>query len=215
MAQGGLSTDEGLSQVHWLVNSGQVDFVEISGGNAEQIKSPLHTTFGKKSLSQAPKMKESTRIREAAFAEFGERIQEMGSPIPIQLSGGFRSRNGMADAIDSGICDLIGLGRAAVLEPDLPRKILLNPEIPDDEALAMSHQVRGMWFAGWFPAKVIGRGLPIQFFYYNMRRLGSGLMSDPDASIPFVFCVNVWSGLKGGVLGAWRGLLRSAGMVAE
>ena len=43
MAQGGLSQDEGLEQVKWLVECGQVDFVEISGGNAENKTSKLHS----------------------------------------------------------------------------------------------------------------------------------------------------------------------------
>ena len=44
MATGkGLSTDEGLEQVRWLVECGEVDFVEISGGNAENKTSKLHS----------------------------------------------------------------------------------------------------------------------------------------------------------------------------
>ena len=44
MAAGmGLSTDEGLEQVRWLVECGEVDFVEISGGNAENKTSKLHS----------------------------------------------------------------------------------------------------------------------------------------------------------------------------
>ena len=43
MAQGGLSTDEGLEQIRWLVECGLVDFVEISGGNAENSTSKLHS----------------------------------------------------------------------------------------------------------------------------------------------------------------------------
>ena len=44
MATGiGLSADEGLEQVRWLVESGEVDFVEISGGNAENKTSKLHS----------------------------------------------------------------------------------------------------------------------------------------------------------------------------
>lgn len=108
----------------------------------------------------------------------------------------------MADAIDSGVCDLIGLGRAAVLEPELPQKVLLNKEVEDDRALGMSHMVKGQWFAKLIPAKVIGRGLAIQFFYHNMRRLGHGLKSDPDATIPRIFFGKIWEGL-------WRGLKNS------
>ena len=97
----------------------------------------------------------------------------------------------MADAIDSGICSLIGLGRSVVLQPDLPVTVLLNPSVSDDEALAVPHIVKGQWFANMIPVKVVGSGLAIQFFYHNMRRLGHGLKSDPDASIPYI----VWMGM--------------------
>ncbi|KAI1613769.1 hypothetical protein EDD36DRAFT_451746 [Exophiala viscosa] len=186
---GGLSQDEALEQVRWLLECGMVDFVEISGGNAESTSCKLRGSFNKKSLDKAPK-RASTLAREACYAEFAERVMELHPKIPVQLSGGFRSRNGMAIAVESGLCQLVGLGRSAVLEPSLPREIILNPEIPDDEALAMSHQIRGLWFANLIPAKVVGSGLGIQFFYWNMRRLASGLASDPYASVPYVVFSN-------------------------
>ena len=44
MATGmGLSMDEGLGQVKWLVECGEVDLIEISGGNAENKTSKLHS----------------------------------------------------------------------------------------------------------------------------------------------------------------------------
>ncbi|TKA73224.1 hypothetical protein B0A49_04893 [Cryomyces minteri] len=211
MAQGGLGQDEALEQVRWLVECGKVDFVEISGGNAENQSSKLHSSFGARSLLTAPKMSESTRIREAYFTEFAERVQGLNSDIPIQLSGGFRSRTGMADAIASGVCSLIGLGRSAVLEPTLPRSVLLNPQYDDDAALAQSHAIKGLWFANWFPVQVVGKGLAIQFFYHNMRRLGHGLKSDPDASIPWIVGVSIWETLTSGVLGNIQRALASWG----
>jgi len=185
MEKGGLSQDEALEQVRWLATCGMVDFVEISGGNAEQKTSGLHTSFAKKSLSVAPKIKESTRIREAYFTDFAEKIVQIPEQkCHIQLSGGFRSRTGMADAIASGACDLVGLGRTAVLEPDIPKKLLLNKDLPDEEAFAQAHIVRGQWFSNMIPVKVVGSGLPVQLFYFNMRRLGKGLKPDPNKSIP-------------------------------
>ena len=204
MADGGLSQDEALEQVQWLLECGKVDFVEISGGNAEQSTSKLHNSFGEKSLSAAPK-KQSTRIREAYFTEFAERVAAIKSNVPVQLSGGFRSRIGMADAIESGACQLIGLGRTAVLEPSLPRETLLNPEVPDDHGLALPHVVRGLWLANMIPAKVIGGGLGIEFFYWNMRRLGRGLKSDPYASVPYVVCLNILEKVQGLLSGMTQG----------
>jgi hypothetical protein len=192
MEKGGLTTDEALEQVRWLVTCGMVDFVEISGGNAETKTSKLHTSFDKKSIEKVPDRpkKESTRIREAFFTDFAERVQALNCPVPIQLSGGFRSRIGMADAVDSGTCALVGLGRSAVLEPTLPRDIILNPDVPDDASLAMTHQIRGLWLARIVPVKVVGSGLPIQFFYWNMRRLASGLATMPYASLPWILFSN-------------------------
>lgn len=46
MEAGGLSQDEALEQVCWLVTCGTVDFVEISGGNTVQRNSDLHNSFG-------------------------------------------------------------------------------------------------------------------------------------------------------------------------
>ena len=105
----------------------------------------------------------------------------------------------MADAIDSGICSLIGLGRTAVLQPELPVSVLLNPSIPDDDALAVPHIVKGQWFANMIPVKVVGSGLTIQFFYHNMRRLGHGLKSDPDASIPYIVFQGILETFRSGL----------------
>lgn len=140
-------------------------------------------------MQEAPVVKESTRIRESFFTDFAEKVQAIGHTIPITLSGGFRSRVGMADAIESGICEMVGLGRAVVLQPSLPREILLNPDVPDSKAFATSHQIKGLWMARYMPVSVIGMGLPLRFFYFNMGRLSAGKKSDPHASLPYVFFI--------------------------
>ncbi len=45
-------------------------------------------SFSAKSIDKAPKMAESTRIREAYFTDFAEKVQILDTKIPIQLSGG-------------------------------------------------------------------------------------------------------------------------------
>lgn len=115
----------------------------------------------------------------------------------------------MADAIDSGICSLIGLGRTAVLQPDLPVSVLLNSSISDEDALAVPHIVKGLWFANMIPVKVVGSGLPIQFFYHNMRRLGHGLKSDPDASIPYIVFQGLLETFRSGLLQTVERILQS------
>jgi hypothetical protein len=220
-----------MNHVHWSNNLK----VEISGGNAEQKTSGLHNSFGKKTMEKAPVRKESTRLREAFFTSFAEDVMKLDNPhkVPIQLSGGFRSRNGMADAIESGVCDMIGLGRASVLQPELPKDILLNPAIADDDALAVSHIVKGLWFANWFPIKVVGAGFgvsgqgleavldrhailtcpQIQYFYYNMRRMGKGYQPNLNISVLGVVVANVWESLQAGVFTTLGRLFQGYGRV--
>ncbi|QDS75427.1 hypothetical protein FKW77_003717 [Venturia effusa] len=212
MTNGGLDQDEALDHVRWLVTCGMVDMVEISGGSAEQNqKGRLLGSFTERSLAKAPVKKESTRIRESFFTDFAERVQALKSKIPIQVSGGFRLRVGMADAIESGSADLIGLGRAAVLEPDLPTAVLLNEAIEDSEAIAMPHEVKGLWLARVIPAKIVGGGLPVQFFYYNMKRLGQGLASDPDISVPWIAIYGAIGSVRETLWGVWSSVAALVG----
>jgi len=242
MAQGGLSQDEGLEQVRWLVECGQVDFVEISGGNAENKTSGLHS---KKFSSNHPDTAHSFRFRflwrkvdRQGSAESRintdkrsllHRIRRKGAAFRFKGSGsaewwlvfrsafsssrkltrfvGFRSRTGMADAIESGVCSMIGLGRSAVLQPDIPSVVLLNSSVPDDAAFAQSHIVKGQWLAQMIPVKVVGAGLAIQFFYHNMRRLGNGLKSDPDVSLPYIVFQDILETVRSGLVRTMERLL--------
>lgn len=156
----GLMPDEALEQVRWIMESKLFDWVELSGGNAEgsQGTSRLAASLRMKSIDKAPVIKESTRIREGLFDDFAARVkslrEELDSPVAIQLSGGFRSRLGMADAIDSGVCDLIGMGRAAVLQPTICRDVLLNPAVKDEDAFATPHGINGAFLPSFAPPPV-------------------------------------------------------------
>jgi 2,4-dienoyl-CoA reductase-like NADH-dependent reductase (Old Yellow Enzyme family) len=83
MASGDLAQDEALEQLHRLVTCGMVDFVEISGGNAEQKTSGLHNSFAKETIRTAPKIRESTRIREAFYTQFAERVALIPSEMEV------------------------------------------------------------------------------------------------------------------------------------
>lgn len=113
----------------------------------------------------------------------------------------------MADAIESGVCSMIGLGRSAVLQPDIPSVVLLNSSVPDDAAFAQSHIVKGQWLAQMIPVKVVGAGLAIQFFYHNMRRLGNGLKSDPDVSLPYIVFQDILETVRSGLVRTMERLL--------
>ena len=117
--RGGFSEDESLAVIKALVAEG-VDLVEISGGNYENPAMAKGAGTGE--------MKASTLAREAYFLEFAEKVRELAD-VPLMVTGGFRTERGMAQAIDSGATDLVGLARPLVVEPDLPARIMAGDPV--------------------------------------------------------------------------------------
>ena len=99
-----------------------IDLIEISGGSYE---TPTLVT-GKKGDYEG--IKESTRQREAYFLEFAEQLRNKVS-VPLLVTGGFRTAAGMSEAVDSGACDLIGMGRPLCVEPDLPQRLFAGENV--------------------------------------------------------------------------------------
>jgi 2,4-dienoyl-CoA reductase-like NADH-dependent reductase (Old Yellow Enzyme family) len=110
--RGGFTEEESLDVIKALSDEG-IDLVEISGGNYE------NPAMAKGSGS----VKESTRSREAYFLEFAEKVRQQVK-TPLMVTGGFRSGEGMADAVASGATDLIGVARSLAIEPDFPNRIM-------------------------------------------------------------------------------------------
>ncbi|MPY99073.1 MAG: NADH:flavin oxidoreductase [Actinophytocola sp.] len=119
--RGGMTEDESLQVVLELAEAG-IDLLEISGGTYESA-----AMMG---VSAEP-VKESTRKREAYFLDYAERVRAATS-LPLMLTGGFRTAEGMASALSSGAVDVVGLGRPLALEPDLPARLLSGATAASD-----------------------------------------------------------------------------------
>jgi 2,4-dienoyl-CoA reductase-like NADH-dependent reductase (Old Yellow Enzyme family) len=103
--KGGFSHADCLEVVQ-LLNTEGVDLLEISGGNYEQPR--LLGVSGR--AEDAVAVRPSTRIREAYFLEYAEAIKAIAK-MPLMVTGGFRSRTGMEAALNSKVCDVIGIAR--------------------------------------------------------------------------------------------------------
>ncbi|MDP3892478.1 NADH:flavin oxidoreductase/NADH oxidase family protein [Nocardioides sp.] len=108
--RGGFTEEESIEVARALGTAG-VDLLEISGGTYE------------KAAMMGVTRRESTRQREAYFLDFAERLRREVD-IALWVTGGFRSREGMDEALRSGAVDLIGLGRPLAVQPDFPRRLL-------------------------------------------------------------------------------------------
>lgn len=112
--RGGFTEDEFLIVVEKLAKIG-VDLIEISGGTYES-----QTMTG---INHKP----SDINRESYFLEYAEKIRKLVD-TPLMVTGGFRSVKCMTEAIEENKTDLIGLGRPFAIDPDIPKKILANPD---------------------------------------------------------------------------------------
>lgn len=108
--RGGFSEDESRSVLAALATEG-VDLIEISGGSYE-------------SPAMMGTAAASTREREAYFLEYARTARAVVGDVPLAVTGGFRTRAGMADAVESGECDVVGLGRPTAVVPDAADVVL-------------------------------------------------------------------------------------------
>jgi 2,4-dienoyl-CoA reductase-like NADH-dependent reductase (Old Yellow Enzyme family) len=160
--RGGFTEEESRGVLAALANEG-IDLIEVSGGSYE---SPAMTG------SAAA----STRAREAYFLEYARTVRDLVGDIPVAVTGGFRSRNAMSEAVAAGECDVVGMGRPAVTTPDAADVILSGRA-----ASVVAHQQRyGMrrLLGKIADLKTLDGVLELGWHADQMHRLGAGL--DPD-----------------------------------
>jgi 2,4-dienoyl-CoA reductase-like NADH-dependent reductase (Old Yellow Enzyme family) len=121
--KGGFAFEESLQVAQWLEEGG-IDLIEISGGTYEQPKLVGIEGF---EPEEPQNVKASTRMREAYFVDFAIAMRERVR-VPLMVTGGFRRRDVIEEAIRSGAADLVGLGRPMCVDTDAPRQLLSGVE---------------------------------------------------------------------------------------
>lgn len=178
--RGGFSEEESLNVLAQLAGE-QIDLIEISGGSYE-----------------APAMMGQTRAqstldREAYFLEYAKTARAVAGNIPLAVTGGFRTKAAMAEAVGSAACDVIGLGRPTATAPDAASLIL-----DLDQERLHAAQVR----VGLRPVmsklmnlKTIDGFLDLQWHTDQLHRLGKG--KNPDLKRPWWKTVGSMLGRNG------------------
>lgn len=169
--KGGFTNDDCLRVVQWL-NTETLDLLEVSGGNYEQ---PVLLGHEGDSATAAP-VKESTRKREAYFMDYAARIREVAT-MPMMVTGGFRSAEGMEQALQDNALDMIGVARPLVVDPACTGKLLRGElaELPAfDEKIQLAQR-------GFFSAKSPIQALRalnvftnLWWYYANLLEMGKG-----------------------------------------
>lgn len=164
-SKGGFSHEDSLRVAQWL-SEARIDLLEVSGGTYEKL-----ALMGDQSDEDAP---DTSRHREAYFLKYAQGIRDV-TQIPLAITGGFRSRDAMQQALDSGALDVIGVGRPLCSQADI--KPLLAGEqssLPNWEAVLQLG-------AGWLGPKssnqkirTLNFGAATQWYYRQIIDLAEG-----------------------------------------
>ncbi|MES1945256.1 oxidoreductase FAD/FMN-binding protein [Salinisphaera sp. PC39] len=181
--KGGFEFDDCLRLVD-MINQEGIDLLEISGGSYEQ---PRLLGYGGDSASADPGS--STARREAYFLKYASEVRRVAE-MPIMVTGGFRSRDVMTDAIESGDTDIIGMGRPMCGDPEIARKLLAGEveEAPryEQSLKVMSGNQQNPLVRLW-PLQVFGQQA---WYYMQLFRLARG--EDPKPSLKPLACFLRW-----------------------
>ncbi|TXH05344.1 MAG: NADH:flavin oxidoreductase/NADH oxidase family protein [Nevskiaceae bacterium] len=149
--RGGFTEEESLDTIRALAQAG-IDLVEISGG-----------TYEAPAMTGVTAVKASTRAREAYFLEFAEKVRAAVN-VPLMVTGGFRTVEGMAAALQSGAIDFVGLGRLLAVEPEAPQR-LLRGENPREQIRPISTGI------GMVDRMAL---MEVAWYTRQLRRIGEG-----------------------------------------
>lgn len=153
--RGGFDADDAKKVIELLAPLG-VDLVELSGGSYESPAMTGQAADGR------------TRAREAYFLTLAEDLART-SPLPLMLTGGIVRRPVAEEVLASGV-DLVGMGTALAIDPDLPKTWRT-----DAEARVEVQPVR-------LKDKALASAASMARVRYQLRRLGRGRPARPGVN---------------------------------
>ncbi|MFI9380128.1 NADH:flavin oxidoreductase/NADH oxidase family protein [Kutzneria sp. NPDC052558] len=164
--RGGFTEEESRDVVRALVAEG-IDLIEISGGSYE-----------------APAMmgavRASTAAREVYFLDYARTVMSLAGAVPIAVTGGFRSLEAMTAAVGERDCDLVGLGRPTVVNPDAAVE-LLDRGRERLEAPSVRFGARSI-LRRFGQLSALDGALSLNWHTDQLHRMGRGLDPDPERS---------------------------------
>ncbi|MFV0301465.1 MAG: NADH oxidase [Paracoccus sp. (in: a-proteobacteria)] len=149
--KGGFSSDDAISVMELLESAG-IDAIEVSGGTYE-----------------AQAMTGEGQKKGGYFLDFARGAKSRLS-VPVIVTGGFQNRTDILAALSDGV-DMVGIGRALVLDPDMPVKI-----IGGFDADFRNHMNPSRW-------DYLNRITMLSWFETQMLRISRGQRPDPDMPV--------------------------------
>ena len=169
--RGAFSEEESLAVIKMLADEG-MDMIEVSGGTYE------------KAAMMGRALKKSTQEREAYFADFIVKARKVTN-APLLLTGGFRTLEVMAKAIENKELDFVGIARPFAVNPFLAKE-LIEGKITEVRGGNVDTGIRFIDKMGF---------MDTTWHAENMKIMGTGKMPNPKLSPLKVFLKFVWENM--------------------
>ena len=206
--RGGFAASESEAVADMLEAAG-IDLLEVSGGSYETPA--MVGEIGGGAGAELPQ-RASTVAREAYFLEFARNLRRHSS-LPVLLTGGLRTRDGMLQALAEGV-DLLGVARPVCIEPGCVKRLLdgeLNALPVWEERL---RRERGL-FSNNSPiamVRTVASFACIYWFYAQLYRLGRG--EPPDFRMRPLLAMREVMAVEKGIEAQRKALRRAPGRLS-
>jgi 2,4-dienoyl-CoA reductase-like NADH-dependent reductase (Old Yellow Enzyme family) len=163
--RGGFDAADSPRVIDWLAEAG-VDVVEISGGSYEQ---PRMMDLDGLEQPDMGGLTASTAAREGYFLDFARSVRER-TRVALMVTGGFRTAEGMARALEADGVSIIGLGRPLCTDLDGPARLLREGGALDRPEARV--RIGRGWLGPQSPLKMIKvlNGFGGMYWYYQQLR---------------------------------------------
>jgi 2,4-dienoyl-CoA reductase-like NADH-dependent reductase (Old Yellow Enzyme family) len=163
--KGGFTLEDCAQVASWLEQDG-IDLIELSGGTYEQMSFVNGTQ---------EEQRESTQKREAYFLEYAREVRK-AVKTPIMVTGGFRSREAMEQAITEDGIDMIGMARPTCVHPDAATMLLdgtVDKVGIEEDGLVLGTGRFGMNATNWF-INLVNTVSRVEYYAWQMTRMSRG-----------------------------------------
>jgi 2,4-dienoyl-CoA reductase-like NADH-dependent reductase (Old Yellow Enzyme family) len=163
--RGGFSADDSLQVAGWLATAG-IDVLEVSGGTYEQ---PRMMDADGMERPDMQGLTASTAAREGYFLKFAREMQQRVK-IPLMVTGGFRTADAMASAVEKDAVSIVGLARPLCTDHDGPGRLLREGGSLDRPEARL--RIGPGWLGPQSPVKLIKslNGFMVMSWYYQQLR---------------------------------------------
>ncbi|WP_420475537.1 NADH:flavin oxidoreductase/NADH oxidase family protein [Noviherbaspirillum sp. ST9] len=182
--RGGFDLADSCHCALWLAEAG-VDLLEVSGGSFEHLR--LLGYRGDPDTAEDPDVA-ANAVKAGYFTDYAlaiaEALQGASKPMPLMVTGGFRTREAMERVLALGGIDVVGLARPFCATPDLADK-LLRGDTARAELCVQRHAdgVLHRWLMRFKTYRVLRVQGEVAWYARQLATLAEGRDPEGDSSL--------------------------------